>query len=146
MLNIGTKVFINYVFRRHRPSPTGYEMNLERCYGTVKSLNDDEYYEISVVDKVTGETLSGCFHRYELVNLGYDEPAYQVGDMVRICDMSEEDKWNYPPGWRPEMGEYIGQTARVKSHVDRDNWYKLEGNDWVWCASNLEPAYEFIGY
>lgn len=66
MLEIGTKVFINYVFRQHRPRPTGHEMNLERRYGTVKSLNDDDYYEISVVDKVTGETLSGCFHRYEL--------------------------------------------------------------------------------
>lgn len=146
MLEIGTKVFINYVFRRHRPRPTGYEINLERRYGTVKSLNDDGYYEISVVDNVTGETLSGCFHRYELVNLGHDEPVYRVGDMVRICDMSEEDKQNYPPGWRPEMGEYIGQTARVKSHVNRDNGYKLEGNDWVWYVSNLKPAIEFVGY
>lgn len=40
MLEVGTKVFINYVFRQHRPSPTGYEMNLERCYGTVKSIID----------------------------------------------------------------------------------------------------------
>lgn len=146
MLEIGTKVFINYVFRRHRPSPTGYEMNLERCYGTVKSLIHDEYYEISVVDKVTGETVCGCFHRYEFVNLGHNEPKYRVGDMVRICDMSEEDKRNYPPGWRDDMGEYIGQTARVKSHVNRDNFYKLEGNDWVWYTSNLKPISEFVGY
>lgn len=66
--------------------------------------------------------------------------------MVHICDMSEEDKRNYPPGWCTEMGEYIGQTARVKSHVHRDNWYKLEGNDWVWYASNLKPVSEFVGF
>ena len=116
MLEIGTKVFINYVFRRHRPRPTGYEINLERCYGTVKSIIDDTYYEIRVADKVTGETVCGCFHRYEFVNLGHNEPKYRIGDMVRICDMSEEDKRNYPPGWRDDMDEHIGQVARIERH------------------------------
>lgn len=44
------------------------------------------------------------------------------------------------------MNKHIGQTARVKSHVNRDDWYKLEGNDWVWYASNLKPVSEFVGY
>lgn len=152
MLEVGTKVFINYVFRRHRPSPTGYEINLERCYGTVKSIIDDAYYEIRVVDKVTGETVCGCFHRYEFVNLGHNEPKYRVGDMVRICDMSEGEKKKYPPGWCSEMDEYIGQTVHVRGHVDRtcyvdrNDYYQLEGNTWVWDASNIEPTNEFVGY
>lgn len=49
------------------------------------------------------------------------------------------------------MDEYIGQTVRVTGHVDRTcyvdrNDYQLEGNTWVWDASNIEPPYEFVGF
>ena len=44
------------------------------------------------------------------------------------------------------MEKYIGQTLCVTEHSGRYNTYKLEGNDWIWDASNLEPPYEFVGY
>lgn len=92
MLKVGTKVFITRVYRRHRSSPTGYEQDLVSCYGTVKSLVDDEHYEINVINNVTGETVCGCFYRHELVMLGHHEPIYRVGDMVHICDISDGEK------------------------------------------------------
>lgn len=152
MLEIGTKVFINRVFRQHRPSPTGYERDSLNCYGTVKSVFDDDYYEVNVINNVTGELFAGCFYRHEMATLGHHEPTYRVGDMVYICDISKGEKQQYPPGWCPEMDEYIGQTARVTGHVDRvchmgrNDYYQLEGNTWVWDASNLKPVSEFVGY
>ena len=146
MLDIGTHVFINYVLNRHRPSPTGYEKTSVGCYGTVKSIIDDEYYEVSIVSNVTDETLSGCIHKCELIDLGHHEPTYRVGDVVRICDMSEKEKEQYPPGWHSEMNKYIGQTVRIEGHLGRDNRYRLNGNGWTWHASNLEPISEFVGF
>lgn len=87
-----------------------------------------------------------------MATLGHHEPTYRVGDMVYICDISKGEKQQYPPSWCPEMDEYIGQTARVTGHVDRvchvgrNDYYQLEGNTWVWDASNLKPVSEFVGY
>ena len=60
--------------------------------------------------------------------------------------MSEEEKRNYRTGWNRQMEKYIGQTLRVTKHRGRHNTYNLEGNDWIWDASNLEPASEFVGF
>ena len=65
---------------------------------------------------------------------------------MRICDLSEEEKLQYPGGWYLYMDEHIGQTARIARHVGSDDLYQLEGNDWVWHTSNLKPISEFVGY
>lgn len=116
-----------------------------KCYGTVTELFKHGFCKVSVTDD-KGETLSGCFHRCELVNLGQHEPTYRVGDTVRICGLSDEEKLQYPGGWYPHMDEHIGQTARIARHVGSNDMYQIEGVSSIWHASNLKPASEFVGY
>ena len=146
MWEVGMNVFIHTKLEGYRPSPTDYEQQMVNHYGIVSRLLDNAYCEIRVTDKNTGETLLGCFHKCELVNLGLREPTYRVGDMVRICDLSEEEKLQYPSGWYLYMNEHIGQTARIARHVGSDDLYRLEGTSWIWHAVNLKPASEFVGY
>ena len=146
MWEVGMNVFIHIKLEGYRPSPTGCEQEMVNHYGTVVSLLDNAYCEIRVTDKNTGKTLLGCFHKCELVNLGHREPTYRVGDRVRICDLSEEEKLQYPGGWYAHMDEHIGQTAPIARHVGSDDLYQLEGINCIWHASNLKPASEFIGF
>lgn len=139
-------MFIHTKLECYRPSPTGCEQEMVNHYGTVVSLLNNAYCEIRVTNKITGETLSGCFHKGELTNLGPYWPTYRIGDMVHICNMSEEEKQKYPVGWNRLMDKYIGLTARIIKHRVTDDAYELEGNDWVWHAVNLKPVSEFVGY
>lgn len=66
--------------------------------------------------------------------------------MVRICEMNQEDKDQYPVGWNHHMNTYIGQTLRVKEHYRDYDSYRLEGNCWIWHAVNLKPVSEFVGF
>lgn len=142
MFEIGTKVFIDALPKYGHPHSTGYEHELIKCYGTVTGYVDDGYYMITVEN----DTASGIFHRYGLVNLGCEWPSYRVGEVVRVCDLSEEEKKKYPVGWNRRMEKYIGQLLRVTEHRRQYNTYSLEGNDWIWHANNLEPPYEFVGF
>lgn len=146
MWEVGAKVFIHNKLEGYRPSPTGCEQEMVNHYGTVVSLLDNAYCEISIINNSTGETLSGCFHKCEIVNLGHHEPTYRVGDMVRICNLSEEEKLQYPGGWYLYMEEHIGKTARIARHVGPNDLYQLEDISWIWHASNLKPVSEFVGY
>lgn len=145
MWGVGTKVYVFSKLGGYRPFSTGHEQLMVKCYGTVTELFNAGFCKVSVTDD-SGEALSGCFHKCELVNLGHHKPTYRVGDMVRICDLSEEEKLQYPGGWYIYMEEHIGQTARIARHVDSNDLYQLEGIDWIWHASNLKPASEFVGY
>lgn len=146
MWEVGMNVFIYTKLEGYRPSPTGCEQEMVNHYGTVVSLLNDAYCEIRVTNKITGETLSGCFHKCELTNLGHREPTYRVGDMVRICDMSEDEKREYPGGWYLYMDEHIGKTARIARHVGSDDLYRLEDTSWIWHEVNLKPVSEFVGF
>lgn len=145
MWGLGTKVYIHTMLEGYRPYSTGWEIAMVNRYGAVTELINHGFCEVIVIDD-NGETISGCFHKCELVNLGHHEPTYKVGDTVRICDLSEEEKLQYPGGWYLYMDEYIGQTARIASHVGSDDLYQLEGTSWIWHASNLKPISEFVGY
>lgn len=146
MLKLGTHVFIKQTVGCGRPHSTGYEEDLVGCYGTVVDDQHYNHYTVEATDKVTGEPLLGSFLRNELHNLGPDEPSYRIGDMVRICEMSQEDKDQYPVGWNHHMNTYIGQTLRVKEHYSDFDSYRLEGNCWIWHAVNLKPISEFVGF
>lgn len=145
MLKIGTHVYIRQTVGCGRPHLTGHE-DLVGCYGTVVDDQHYNYYTVEATDKVTGETLLGSFLRNELHNLGPDGSTYRVGDMVRICEMNQEDKDQYPVGWNHHMNTYIGQTLRVKEHYSDFDSYRLEGNCWIWHAVNLKPVSEFVGF
>lgn len=146
MLKVGTHVYIRQTVGCGRPYLTGHEEDLVGCYGTVVDDQHYNYYTVEATDKVTGETLLGSFLRNELHNLGPDEPSYRIGDMVRICEMNQEDKDQYPVGWNHHMNTYIGQTLRVKEHYSDFDSYRLEGNCWIWHAVNLKPVSEFVGF
>ena len=150
MWEVGTKVYIRRLIKCDRPYSTGFEKELKGCYGTitecVEGLLGEYHYTVIVGDEFISGALSGSFRPGELANLGPYWPTYRIGDTVRICDMSKEEKMTYPPEWDTNMDQYIGQTTRVVGHTNRKDCYRLEGNDWIWHASNLEPASEFIGY
>lgn len=146
MLKIGTHVFINRIIERERAHSTGNELDLIGQYGTVTDYPYNGYYTIEVVDDVTGEVLTGYFYHRELDDLGPDGSTYCIGDMVRICEMSQEDKDQYPVGWHRHMDKFIGQTLRITEHWTQYDSYKLEGNTWIWHANNLVPETEFVGY
>lgn len=150
MWKVGTKVYIRRLINCDRPYSTGFEKELIGCYGTVtecvEGLLGEYHYTVIAGDEFISSTLSGSFRPGELRNLGPHWPTYRLGDMVRICDMSEEEKRKYRTGWNRQMEKYIGQTLRVTEHSGRYDTYKLEGNDWIWHASNLEPPYEFVGF
>lgn len=146
MLKLGPHVFIKRKVGCSRPHFTGHEEDLVGCYGTVVDDRHYNYYTIEAIDKVTGETLLGSFLRSELHDLGPDGSTYRIGDMVRICEMSQEDKYQYPVGWNRQMNKYIGQTFRITEHWTQYDSYKLEGNTWIWHADNLAPETEFVGF
>ena len=146
MLEIGTHVYIKQTVGCSRPHFTGHEEDLVGCYGTVVDDKHYNYYTVEATDKITGETLLGSFFQKELHDLGPDGSTYRVGDMVRICEMSQEDKDQYPVGWNCLMDKYIGQTLRIIEHWTIDDSYKLEGNSWKWYADNLVPETKFVGY
>lgn len=141
-MEIGTKVFVNELPKNSHPHSTGSEHELINCYGTVTGYVGDGYYTITAEDDMT----SGIFRRYNLIYFGSNWPSYRVGEVVRVCGMSEEEKRNYRTGWNRQMEKYIGQTLRITEHRGRHNTYNLEGNDWIWDASNLEPVSEFVGF
>ena len=146
MLNVGTHVYIRQTVGCGRPHLTGHEEDLVGCYGTVVDDQHYNYYTVEATDKVTGETLLGSFLQNELHDLGPDGSTYCIGDMVRICEMNQEEKDQYPVGWNHHMDKYIGQTLRVKEHYSDFDSYRLEGNCWIWHAVNLKPVSEFVGY
>ena len=97
-MEIGTKVFVNELPKNSHPHSTGSEHELINCYGTVTSYVGDGYYTITAED----DTTSGIFRRYDLIYFGSNWPSYRVGEVVRVCDMSEEEKkklsnWLEPP-------------------------------------------------
>lgn len=150
MWEIGTKVYVKRLSNYDRPYPTGFEKELVGCYGTITECVEgclgDYYYTVIDGNESMCDTLSGCFHPGELRNLGPHWPTYRIGDMVHICNMSEEEKQKYPVGWNRLMDKYIGLTARIVKHRVTDDAYELEGNDWVWHAVNLKPVSQFVGY
>lgn len=146
MLEVGTHVFIKQTIGCSRPHFTGHEEDLVGCYGTVVDDKHYNYYTVEATDKITGETLLGSFFKKELHDLGPDGSTYRVGYMVRICEMSQEDKHQYPVGWNRQMDKYIGKTLRVKEHYRDYDSYRLEGSPWIWHADNLAPEIEFVGY
>lgn len=150
MWKVGTKVYIRRLINCDRPYSTGFEKELIGCYGTVtecvEGLLGEYRYTVIAGDEFISSTLSGSFRPGELKNLGPNWPTYRIGDMVRICDMSEEEKLKYPVGWNRLMDKSIGVTARVVAHQNVVDAYLLEGNDWVWHAVNLKPVSEFVGY
>ena len=87
-MEIGTKVFVNELPKNSHPHSTGSEHELINCYGTVTSYVGDGYYTITAEDNTT----SGIFRRYDLIYFGSNWPSYRVGEVVRVCDMSEEEK------------------------------------------------------
>ena len=150
MWQVGTKVYIRRLINCDRPYSTGFEKELIGCYGIVtecvEGVPGEYHYTVIAGDEFISSTLSGYFRPGELTNLGPYWPSYRIGDMVRICDMSEEEKQKYPVGWNRLMDKYIGLTARIVKHRVTDDAYELEGNDWVWHAVNLKPVSEFVGY
>lgn len=146
MWEVGMNVFIHTKLEGYRPSPTGCEQEMVNHYGAVVSLLDNAYCEIRITDKNTGDTLTGSFHRCELRNLGLRGPTYRVGDRVRICELSQDEKEQYPGGWCIYMDEHIGKTVRIAGHMNGEDAYKLEGVGWIWHATSLKPASEFVGY
>lgn len=116
MLNIGTKVFVKNLYKNDRPD-TPYSIR-----SGLRFIEREYGYIVDCADK------------------------YRVGGRVRICDLSEEEKLQYPGGWYAHMGEHIGQTAPIARHVGSDDLYQLEGINCIWHASNLKPASEFIGF
>lgn len=145
-MKIGTKVHVNYLSAGRRVYSTGSEQDLVNHYGTVTRLLTHGYCTIEVADEVTGDILTGSFCGHELDNFGSDWPKYRIGDTMRICNISEREKRQYPVGWYNAMDEHIGQVARIERHGTEHNCYKLEGIGWIWHDSSLEPVYEFIGY
>lgn len=151
MLEVGTEVFIKKVFKdENRPTrlPSGREIltsyNISCRKAFIKEHICHGYYSVSN-DKDDWNTL-GIVHEDEMVNMETYKPKFKVGDMVRICDITENDKKRYLVGWVDEMDKHIGQTARV---VDTDSYpdvYRLEDVWWNWHAVNLEPASEFVGF
>lgn len=102
MLKIGTKVFITRFLHSYRSYSSGCEEDLVGCYGEVEYSNTNSYgeiyYKVSVTDTKVNKTLLGYFHEYELVDLGSDWPKYRIGDTMRICNISEREKRQYPVG------------------------------------------------
>ena len=151
MLDIGTEVFIKKVFKdENRPTrlPSGRKVTTSYTASCSKAFINEHigqgYYSVSN-DKDDWNTL-GIVHEDEMVNMDTYRPKFKVGDMVRICDIRDEEKNRYLVGWVDKMDACIGQTARV---VDTDSYpdvYRLEDVRWNWHAVNLEPASEFVGF
>lgn len=151
MLDVGTEVFIKKVFKdNNRPTrlPSGREMLTSYSISCRKAYINEYigqgYYSVSS-DQDGRDTL-GIVHEDEMVNMEIYRPEFKVGDMVRICDVSEEEKKRYLVGWVDQMANYIGQTARVVETCDYPDTYNLEDIWWHWHAVNLEPLSEFVGY
>lgn len=151
MLEVGTEVFIKKVFRDdNRPKrllsgreiTTSYTISCSKAF--ISEHISQSYYSVSS-DKDGWNTL-GIVHEDEMVNMETYEPKFKVGDMVRICDISDSDKKRYMVGWVDEMDECIGQTARVSDTDSYPDVYRLEDVRWNWHAVNLEPASEFVGF
>lgn len=151
MLTVGTEVFIKKVFKdENRPTrlPSGREILTSYGISCRKAFITEHigrgYYSVSN-DKDGWNTI-GVVHEDEVVNMETYKPKFKVGDMVRICDISDSDKKRYIVGWVDEMDACIGQTARVDEICNYPDTYHLEDVWWDWHASNLEPASEFIGF
>lgn len=151
MLTVGTEVFIKKVFKdENRPTrlPSGREILTSYGISCRKAFITEHigrgYYSVSN-DKDGWNTI-GVVHEDEMVNMETYKPKFKVGDMVRICDISDEEKNRYLVGWVDEMDKYIGQTARVSDTGNYPDTYHLEDVWWYWYAVNLEPASEFVGF
>ena len=151
MLDVGTKVFIKKVFNdENRPTrlPSGREKLTPYSISCSKAFITEHigrgYYSVS--NDKDGWNILGIVHEDEMVNMETYEPKFKVGDMVRICDVTENDKNRYLVGWVGEMDACIGQTARVIRVCNYPDTYHLEDVWWDWHAVNLEPASEFVGY
>lgn len=151
MLEVGTEVFIKKVFNdKNRPTrlPSGREKLTSYSISCRKAFITEHigrgYYSVSN-DKEGWNTI-GIVHEDEMVNMETYEPKFKVGDMVRICQVSEEEKSRYLVGWVDEMDKYIGRTARIIETCGYPDTYHLEDIWWAWHAVNLEPASEFVGY
>ena len=151
MLEVGTEVFIKKVFRdENRPKRllsgreiiTSYNISCRKAF--INEYIGQGYYSVSN-DKDGWNTI-GIVHEDEMVNMDTYEPKFKVGDMVRICDISDEDKNRYLVGWVDQMDDYIGQTVCVVETCDYPDTYQLEDIWWNWHAVNLEPPSEFVGF
>lgn len=151
MLDVGTEVFIKKVFKdenRLTRLPSGREILTSYGISCRKAFITEHigrgYYSVSN-DKDGWNTI-GVVHEDEVVNMETYKPKFKVGDMVRICDISDEEKNRYLVGWVDEMDKYIGRTARVADTDSHPDVYRLEDVRWNWHAVNLEPVSEFVGY
>lgn len=103
MLEVGTEVFIKKVFRddnrpKHllsgRKVTTSYTASCSKAF--INEHIGQDYYSVSS-DK-DGWDILGIVHEDEMVNMETYEPKFKVGDMVRICDISDSDKKRYIVG------------------------------------------------
>lgn len=151
MLEVGTEIFIKKVFKDdNRPTrlPSGRELLTSYSISCSKAFINEHigqsYYSVSS-DKDGRNTL-GIVHEDELVNMDTYKPKFQVGDMVRICDVTDNDKKRYLVGWVDEMDDYIGQTARVTRVCNYPDTYHLDDILWDWHTVNLEHESQFVGF
>ena len=130
MLDVGTKVSIQKLYKDDRPTHLPSGRKIRTSYTTSCSMQYiSEYIGQGYYTVKHGEysmDVSGIVHEDEMVNMETYEPKFKVGDMVRICDISDEEKSRYLVGWVDEMDNCVGQTARVIRVCNYPDTYHLE--------------------
>lgn len=151
MLNIGTKVFVKYLFKDDRPRAQRSPGYMQCEYGYIVSYEENGYYLVAHEDDYIYHEddlteYSVYIHEDEMVNMDTYQPKYKVGDKVRICEPTEHEKRYYLPGWMCAMHNYIGDVVTIESCKGRPNCYRVKENLWVWEDVNLKPLCKFVGF
>ena len=151
MLNIGTKVFVKYLFKDDRPGAQKSPGFIEREYGYVMRYEDNGYYLILHEDDLAyrddeAETYGVYIHEDEMVNIDTYRPKFKIGDKVKICAPTEHDTNYYTPGWMYEMRNHIGDVVTIASCNGYPNCYRVKENKWVWEDVSFEPLSTFVGF
>lgn len=77
------------------------------------------------------------------------QPKFDIGDIVLILDLTDEQKRNYEPSWVRGMNEYINQQAVIldktevrnqyRYKINLDSGFKVRENSWTFEEYVLEP-------
>ena len=70
----------------------------------------------------------------------------QVGDIVKVMQLTADEKSTYPGGWSESMNEYVGMTTKIERIYEYQGRmvYRLACDDqqWAWSDKNLSSIHK----
>lgn len=144
MLEVGTNVFVKRQYKEDRPISATHSIYFELTDGVIAGCLGDGYYEVN--NPVRDDGAIHVIHEDEMVDMDTYKPKFKVGDKVRICDISVEEKRRYLVKWVEDMDDYIGQEAIVTEIHEWPDTYTLDDIMWTWHTVNLKYVSQFVGF